>query len=569
MVKWPSVGMRVGLELQLEGALCGSWSLHQSLQKQEIFRCEWNSQKLWHVELDGTDIEYVTEPYELGKDELIEHCIISILEANKKLEEVVQRERVNEGGSIGDWYRRFYDSSTGMGFSVSALPFFEKVIGNEIRQIPDWKSRWQPQLTVQHPLRKTITLCSLLFSGSVISKFVEDALPKEEIFSRESSIAGFVFLHSHELQGVKNSFDYPLNKDTAFLTHVATAVCKVFLEKNPPDATGVTVDNLKDLLKDRATVELVNNPQIGYVISNPIYALFRPELGKYYSLSNSKQSKDILENLQSHRDKHIDSLLLMHRTLQDYNFAHQFDAKRWTHFMSRRPFSMMYRDIIEYPDDESTKALKYYKSYTDLFNKSVKVASFSLPTNYAEQFYDVNGNIINLERLGNYFPAELQGDLMSEILKNGLLSSHMLSCIDVNKAVADKIFSKSLAGVISLMGNNEAFYREVLTTVESPKEKCFLNIEKKQETDIRLDIVHRGICDFMSPLFPLDLDDAMGRYRESSDHYNVSAYGSAIVEFRSIQYVKNPQHEGENVFLTDPLFLQIDLKHLMNLLGSL
>lgn len=59
----------------------------------------------------------------------------------------------------------------------------------------------------------------------------------------------------------------------------------------------------------------------------------------------------------------------------------------------------------------------------------------------------------------------------------------------------------------------------------------------------------------------------MGSYRDSGK-YDVQRYGSAIVEFRSIQYVKNPKHQGNAVFLTDPKFLLVDIEYLMELLGS-
>lgn len=558
-----SFGMRVGFEFQLEGSLCSPWSLHQSLQKREIFCCEWNSRKLWHIELDGTDIEYVTEPHALQDTDTIKLCINSILEANKKLVEVVTRVDEHENASIGYWYDIFSQSYRKDGICICALPFLDGIKSQEIKQIPNWEPRWQPQLTIQHQLSKTIPLCRCLFRESaVISEIVEKDTPNSLALNEKSSIAGLVFLQNHALQGIKRSFDSPLNEDTVFLKHVAVAVCQV---RNDVGENR----SLPDLLKDKKVVDLVNNPQLCAVISNPMYALLRPSLLGYLELSRSPQVKSLLSELSSRKDGYVDSLLLMHKTLQDYNFAHQFDAKRWTHFMSRRPFSIMYQDIINSQDHASLAAVHSYETYVDLFNKSVKVASFSLRTNYAEQFYDKNLDIMNLEWLVHYFPIELQGDLLSSVLKEGLLSSCMLSCMNVEKAIADKVISSELGDMVKLIGNDAVFYNKVLSSVQSPEKACFLSIEKHEEV-FRLNVEHRdSLTDAMSPLFPLDLDDSMGRYKEASAQLEVSTYGSAVVEFRSIQYVKNPQHEGDMVFLTDPLFLDNDVGYLRELLQSL
>ena len=80
----------------------------------------------------------------------------------------------------------------------------------------------------------------------------------------------------------------------------------------------------------------------------------------------------------------------------------------------------------------------------------------------------------------------------------------------------------------------------MLSTVEQPEKRCSLCVRKDKKQRIKLEAVCQNKnVDFMSPLFSLDSDDAMGRYDEPSDCYGVSTYGSAIVEFRSIQYVIN------------------------------
>lgn len=551
---------RVGFEFQMEGAICSPWSLHQSLQKKEMFFCAGADGKLWRVELDGVDIEYVTEPFEDSYFKKENECVESILIANKVLSSVLSNSG-NVKVYIGDWYCELYRtlSNSKLKCAIFPVPFLWEVVGRRIKSPNNWETRWQPQVTIQHPLQATIGLCFTLFKGTEVEKFVQEALPNESL-NKQKALAGLIFLQSHELLGITRSYSYPFDDDV-FLKTLAVSVIR--------NSENIEEKSVIDSLKRKETVDLIVDPLMLQTVRAPLLTLLsvlacQEKVEKVREVVGIMQDdvryNTVLSLLKGHSNKTIDSLVLMLRIFQDFNIAHQFDAKRWTHFMSRRPFSEMLKEVCV--EDASREILSIYGNYSRAFKELSGIGNLELKTNYAEQFYESeNEDPMDLNALLGYFPSELQGDLLSMILKNGLLSSHMLSSIDFNKLPQGNMLSEALVDEIRLIGS-VSYYDAVLASIGSPVERCFFGIEgiKKSNSVVS--------CDLLSPPFPLDEDDAMGRYRDS-EKYRVQRYGSAIVEFRSIQYVKNPGHRGNSVFLTDPEFLRIDIDYLMKLLGSI
>lgn len=67
---------RIGFEFQMGGELC-KWAMKDySLQKSPIFEIGIDGKKLFHIELDGPDIEFVTIPFShlLGEKIRLEIC---------------------------------------------------------------------------------------------------------------------------------------------------------------------------------------------------------------------------------------------------------------------------------------------------------------------------------------------------------------------------------------------------------------------------------------------------------------------------------------------------------------
>lgn len=386
---------------------------------------------------------------------------------------------------------------------------------------------------------------------------MQEALPNGGV-NKQKALTGLIFLQSHELLGITRSYSYPFDDDV-FLKTLAVSVIR--------NSENIEEKSVIDSLKRKETVDLIVDPLMLQTVRAPFLTLLsvlacQEKVEKVQEVVGIMQGgvryNTVLSLLKGHSNKTIDSLVLMLRIFQDFNIAHQFDAKRWTHFMSRRPFSEMLKEVCI--ETDSQKILSIYGGYSRTFKEFSSVGNLELKTNYAEQFYESESeDPMDLNALLGYFPSELQGDLLSMILKNGLLSSHMLSLIDLNKLQQDNVLSKILVDEMRLIGSIN-YYDTVLSSIEYPVERRFFRIGVEESDSVIS-------CDRLSPPFPLDEDDAMGSYRDSGK-YDVQRYGSAIVEFRSIQYVKNPKHQGNAVFLTDPKFLLVDIEYLMELLGS-
>ena len=82
---YPSYGIpfKLGFEFQEKNGLVPKAKEDDELQKKPIFEVKYDEEKLWHVEIDGDDIEFVTVPFAYNgqdKNELenLKKCMASI-----------------------------------------------------------------------------------------------------------------------------------------------------------------------------------------------------------------------------------------------------------------------------------------------------------------------------------------------------------------------------------------------------------------------------------------------------------------------------------------------------------
>lgn len=495
------VRFRIGFEFQMHGQLC-EWALPQKFQKKEMFSSI-KSEKLWHVELDGTDIEFVTEPFE--EKEKISSCITDINRSVDILMELLNNDTLQI--SISAWF----ESCVSRGISlVQTQPFFNEVASFFLKKMSSaWQPKWQPQVTIQHPLKATVNLCYELFH-KCRPNLCRETLPffmtmAEDAPKYNTAIGGLIFLQAHQIAGMTKSNMLSMQERIAML------------------ASGWNISSLSD-----------------------------------------------------------DSRL-MAGTLFDYRTYHQFDAKRRTAFMSRRPFSHMLYEIKNTNPEMSSLTDSFsvessrQKNYLDLFSDAMKdtdpflklkVEDNYYKANYAEQFYDENSEPVDLTELYDYFDeptkqaSVILGNenccIIRELLKVGLLSTTMLRHLNLESLVDCGIMTRETSQEIQRIYSKD-YYPTALSSVESNDlERRFLKIEKNDHLRIMLapplGLPHK--IDQLSPPFPLDMYDSIGRYRDGD--LRVQEFGSAIVEFRCIEYLKDlydSEHSGTNEFLMEPRFV--------------
>ena len=71
---------KIGFEFQTCGGLCVWAKNNYNFQKRPIFYVEQNKKKIWHLEIDGTGLEFVTEPFSCKEKALLEVALRQIAE---------------------------------------------------------------------------------------------------------------------------------------------------------------------------------------------------------------------------------------------------------------------------------------------------------------------------------------------------------------------------------------------------------------------------------------------------------------------------------------------------------
>ncbi len=510
---------RIGFEFQMGGELC-KWAMENyTIQKSPIFEVGTRGEKLFHVELDGPDIEFVTVPFSHLPAEKIklQECMDLITSAVKLMMELCTGP--DNSTTVGEWYDKTSEID---GVWVRKCDLFTKIMEQSIKKPTcDWQAMWQPQATVQHPLRASINLLDDLFEETVVLLSTREAKPFynpmriEEKPLYDTALGGLIFLLAHEMCGI--------NKSTVYQPHEVMAL----------------------LMK-----------------------------GKYVIAGTPVSDMDMISD-----------------TLDSFETVHQFDAKRRTLFMSRRPFSAMLADILGggtafVSDKESKEGLScgFLKAFRDamLVNRfyrtreahsereqRIEVKDSFYRANYAEQFFDEEGKPLILTGLLDYFYEEARSlPALREVLTNGILSTAMFRCLNLERAVAAGVVTERAADVIKSM-RAPSYYEDVLSSVARPVVRSFLSISNKE--GIRVDALpaQGKVADLLSPPFPLDRNDAMGFFREGQ--YQQERFGGAIVEIRVIQHVKILRDE-RNVepsgFLANPLYVKKEAETFYDWLSS-
>lgn len=204
---------KLGFEFQL-GTLC-KWALtNNNLQKKPIFLITNLSTKepLWHLVIDTCDIEFVTKPFSSVELPRLERCIDSILLSFNILMQCLDgKQQV----SFELWRKQMEAPFKEADFLIENVGIFELVKDQVLmKESPEWKPRFSPQVTIQHPLEFTNLLsfallgyrssymlsfsASLPFRDSLYAS--HDAVNSEE-FDRivngyRTKLAGLVFLHA-------------------------------------------------------------------------------------------------------------------------------------------------------------------------------------------------------------------------------------------------------------------------------------------------------------------------------------------------------------------------------------
>lgn len=213
-----SMPFKLGFEFQEISGLC-PWALQNSnYQKKPLFQLtSFKNQLLWHVELDTSDIEFVTPPFIYEEKPILEESVKTIYGALNSLKKLLDQSL--KGITFKEWLGTLEKSLIVEGYKLRLLAdfFYDKTLQCDSRP---WKPHFSPQITIQHPLEWTIPLYFGLFgfdSGTMLPFFA--SLPNRELLLKAinsldrkqmpvlfenytQKSGGLVFLHAQTLVGM-------------------------------------------------------------------------------------------------------------------------------------------------------------------------------------------------------------------------------------------------------------------------------------------------------------------------------------------------------------------------------
>jgi hypothetical protein len=219
---FPKMKFKLGFEFQEGSSLC-PWALENNkIQKKAlfVFKNKEESKKtkeenkpmpLWHVVLDTSDIEFVTRPF--TEPLSLETCIVTIIKSFDSLRGLLKGKKKVR---FEEWTETITETFKKEPFEITYSEYFDLIKTKPIvRPSEDWKPRFSPQVTIQHPLEYTIPLYFGLFgfkNPSHMMPFVA-CIPFRDWFLQYheeanshnlgllfgkygSKISGLVFLHA-------------------------------------------------------------------------------------------------------------------------------------------------------------------------------------------------------------------------------------------------------------------------------------------------------------------------------------------------------------------------------------
>lgn len=583
---------RIGFEGQMEGQLCMQALNRPAIQKKPIFEMRYQGKKLWHVEFDGPDLEFVTVPFTCNEREQIQRCMLTIQLALNDLVSLLPNDSIS---SIDEWFTSLRVCSEGEKV-VSDPTFFQtQNLGTiQIKKIfANWKPVWRPQVTLQHPLCCTVALYTSLFDKTKSLEEIKKVIP--ENIQSNTALGGLVFLQAHEMPSMANSVSLAI-KDVKSNTVLVMALTRYFIEKGIPEErinleeilrvvgcpeiveiTSKYYNDALSLYKNAVNLKLLLSlkvplPEVKKLQSDPVLIHM---LNDFYDsrcafitdlICRARESEPIIQNI----------LFMMH-TWQSFNTVNQFDAKRFTLFMSRRPMCHMLAEIatasreIPFLTDNFSKKALFERKFTDIFCSSIPSCLKNLQeiwhmSNFGEQFYDIGNNPINLTELIDFFPASYK-EQAKLLLRDGIISTTMLRVMDLKALKDAKKITLVAEEIVGSMKNPRYFF-DALESVQTPKEKNFLKIVKTDKITLETEELPQAI-DLLSPPFPLDMHDAMGFYRNGLFSEKTALFGGAIIELRNISDLQRIRKDPEVKFLTISSNASIELLNLFDFLKEL
>lgn len=537
-----SMPFRLGFEFQESNHLCPWAKPGQNIQKEPLFFMDdvTLDRQLWKVVIDGQDIEFVLEPFSHTEYDLLEKSINSVLIACQSL---IQRD-----------------------FNESDL---EKAL--KTAKISSLIGRNNFEINIGAGLRQSIT-----FSNSF------------EVWKE--------WLKTHVNYQNVNDSDFQILWNKEVKAPIQPSQIFGLVKINPRDP--ITFKNWISEIKsniDSKKLSIRENEQFFAIIENreinkPPSLKFQPQATIQYPLEYSiplffslfefqVESPSIVNMLHSlpfldeikesgmeryftkkagliflHAltlsgitSKNTD-INLLYEIQRRHEYTGQVDAKGTLNFMSRRPFSDMWRNVKEENDDfweiysNSMKKNKIFvgKLFKPLNDKEIEWVN-NIHPNYAEEIFSQE-RPLDLSVLLDCFTTDFLilcnqaiNNPLSSLLTKGILTTTMIRNFDPEKVEVTSLSELKRTPQQIF----ESYHAQAVQSVQDPRLSYKFDLENKKICEVPYPY------DTLSPPLFLSDKDAMGLLKQEEE-LAIQNYGEAIIEIRNI---KNTLSSGNN-FLT-------------------
>jgi hypothetical protein len=521
------IPFKLGFEFQEHSAMC-PWSIQNySLQKKPLIEAMIGNKRLWHIELDMSDIEFVTAPFSNEEKQQLIDCIKSIKMVIDSLQDLDIKKN-----TFDDWLEIITKK-------INNSPYKGKIILNKTLKYHDAKiglrkiyksDQWKPiilsQVTVQHHLEHTIGLyCSLFMPNKDILSAFAASLPfSKHDFMNELNISSdeLETLNDHLSEKHKCAIAKYCNKlnGLIFLNALTMLSMTPGEEKDDYDFIRETVKQYSQHQCD-AKINLI-------LMSRRPFSEMWNDIKQQYR--NIKLYCDYFEREMSKNKGFIQTniLNLFHKA----NYGELYYSHGDTILLNLEylidSFVPAFVNLDSINVVEKMLALMKSKN-TNTWNKYInfmKIKNIHVPNNLSVNnfkiFFKKN------KQACKEFLIKNHQDNIGFLLRNGTITSTMLR--NLIPEIESQIYSVTQ---IPSLQSGKLYTKKVLESIDYPRRKFDFDFSSGR-FDIKLSDVS---SDLLSPPFPLDfLADSMGFYR-NIEKSEVEKFGEAIIEIRDLQNI--------------------------------
>jgi len=485
---------KIGFEFQEDNHLCNWAKERRDVQKIPIFIAEnANKEKLWHLEIDGEDIEFVTPPFSSEEKEG-ENLRISLQSIDISYQKL---------SSMKNWKKDKFHASPDL--TINEWLYGIDITGMALRNQLETVMKSNPNPLLEKKLEE------IKKSAQGLIYFLNILLIPQPLFEK-----------------IK---DCKFSDRNCKLSFTPQVTIQHFLKDTIPLV--VTLSGKTTSQKFRASLPFYSDKE-RFLGQN----YFSSENGLLFLYALTITGIEHYKSCEHHEI--IQSLNGIKRNFERYR---QVDAKIYLDFLSRRPFSEMWQDIKDSVAGESFASLYHERiiAANDHFTKAMRNFKFF---NYAEEYYTgafkrhdfLEAHVSKFPHtliISNVSSPNSADNPLSFLLENGILSTGMI----------EALYSHTF----------ENFLDHTITTVENPSERLMFDPDTFKVVHASSTVDSLSPPWFLHPensmgFYSLDNDKSVS---------DTTHYGEAVLEMRSISRINhrvlgkmNLSHDAYGEFLT-------------------